>query len=184
MYKYFFMLLAITGAACASTQPADRAAGNVQVANDRYDQRDSTIEVIGEAQNARPALETRILKLVNQERQSAGIRPLSFSPQLAKAATYHSSTMATNKFFEHRGAGEAPLYDRVTASGLETDHVGENIFETSESANAAVAEECVQMWMQSEGHRLNMMSPEFEKTGIAIQTSDNGENYITEDFAH
>jgi uncharacterized protein YkwD len=67
---------------------------------------------------------------------------------------------------------------------MDTDHVGENIFETSESASAAVADECVQMWMQSEGHRLNMMSPEFEKTGIAIQTSDNGENYITEDFAH
>ena len=151
---------------------------------DRYDARDNTIEVIGDASATRPRLETRILALVNNQRQTAGIRPLSFSPQLARAATYHSSTMASKGFFEHRGQGEPELYDRVTASGLDTDHVGENIFETSESASAAVADECVQMWMQSEGHRHNMMSPEFEKTGIAIQTSDNGENYITEDFAH
>jgi uncharacterized protein YkwD len=38
--------------------------------------------------------------------------------------------------------------------------------------------------MQSEGHRMNMLSPEFDKTGFAIKLSRNGDNYITEDFAH
>jgi uncharacterized protein YkwD len=67
---------------------------------------------------------------------------------------------------------------------MDTDHVGENIFETSEGVSGAVADECVEMWMQSEGHRFNMLSPEFDKTGIAVGISSNGENYITEDFAH
>jgi len=47
-----------------------------------------------------------------------------------------------------------------------------------------MAEEFVRMWMQSDGHRLNLLSPEFDKTGIAVGISNGGENYITEDFAH
>jgi uncharacterized protein YkwD len=156
--------------------------GDAVLAN--YDSRDNTIEVVAPVRIARPQLEDRILALVNHERESAGVKPLFFSPELAKAAHQHSSTMAQAGFFEHRGEGEPPLFDRVTASGMDTDHVGENIFETSEGVSGAVADECVQMWMQSEGHRLNMLSPEFDKTGIAVGISDNGENYITEDFAH
>jgi uncharacterized protein YkwD len=149
-----------------------------------YDARDNTIELVSAVRDPRPRLEDRILTLVNRERESAGVKPLLFSEQLSRAALRHSSTMAQKGFFEHRGEGEPALFERVTASGMDTDHVGENIFETSEGGSGAVADECVQMWMQSEGHRLNMLSPEFDKTGIAVGVSQNGENYITEDFAH
>lgn len=135
-------------------------------------------------QAVRPQLEVRILALVSRERETAGMRPLSFSPELAKAAREHSAAMAKAGFFEHRGEGELALFDRVTASGMDTDHVGENIFETNAGVSGAVADECVRMWMQSEGHRLNLLSPEFDKTGIAVGISSSGENYITEDFAH
>lgn len=196
MYRYLFVVLAITGASCAYLNPADQLSGDgtpamtdAMDADDNtvfasYDSRDTTIEVISSARTVRPQLEDRILALVNQERASAGLKPLSFSPQLAKAARQHSAAMAQAEFFEHRGEGEPGLFDRVTASGMDTDHVGENIFETSEGVSGAVADECVQMWMQSEGHRLNMLSPDFDKTGIAVDVSRNGENYITEDFAH
>jgi len=143
--------------------------------------RDDTIEVIG--QNGAPALEGHILDLVNRQRASAGIKPLTFSTELAKAARQHSGAMAEKGFFEHRGEGEPALFDRVDASGLATNHVGENIFATTESAPNGIADQCVQMWMRSEGHRKNMMSREFEKTGIAIRTAPDGENYVTEDFA-
>ncbi len=152
--------------------------------HDRYDSRDATIEVLGQAHSAGPELEDRVLALVNHERESAGVRPLFISPALAKAARQHSIAMAKAGFFQHRGQGEPALFERVTASGMETDRVGENIFQTSDGVSGAVAEECVMMWMQSEGHRLNLLSPEFEKTGIAVGISRNGENYITEDFAH
>ena len=196
MYRSLFLVLAIAGSACAYLQPGDRLAGDrtpamadAMGAEDdavlaRYDSRDDTIEVIAQLRAARPQLEDRILALVNRERESAGVKPLFFSPELAKAAREHSAAMAQAEFFEHRGEGEPALFDRVTASGMDTDHVGENIFETNEGVSGAVADECVQMWMQSEGHRLNMLSPEFDKTGIAVGISSSGENYITEDFAH
>jgi uncharacterized protein YkwD len=146
-----------------------------------YELRDETIEVISPLG---PQLEKRILALVNRERHSAGVQALFFSPELAKAARQHSATMAHAGFFEHRGDGEPALFDRVMASGVATDHVGENIFETNEGGSGTLADECVRMWMQSDGHRLNLLSPEFDKTGIAVGVSSNGENYITEDFAH
>ena len=195
IYRHLFLALAITGASCGYQQPTDH-----WMVNDRntmtdamnsdgeslanYDSRDNSIELVSAAELARPQLEERILVLVNREREQAGVKPLSFSSQLARAAHQHSATMAAAGFFEHRGEGEPKLFDRVTASGMDTDHVGENIFETSEGVTGAVADECVRMWMQSEGHRMNLLSPEFDKTGIAVGISRNGENYITEDFAH
>ena len=195
MYRYLFVALAITGASCSSLRPADRLPGDdTQSAADamtaegdiefiRYDSRDSEIKMLA-WRAARPQLENRIFALVNRERESAGVKPLDFSAALANAANRHSAAMAQDGFFEHRGDGEPALFDRVTASGMDTDHVGENIFETNEWVSGEVADECVEMWMQSEGHRLNMLSPEFDKTGIAVGVSEQGENYITEDFAH
>jgi uncharacterized protein YkwD len=195
--RYWLVVLAITAASCANLQSVDRllGSGDAETVTDvttsdgtttasLYDSRDDTIEVSASSNVDQPPLEKQLLVLVNKERQSVGVGPLHFSPELAKAAQYHSVAMASAGFFEHRGEGEPKLFDRVTASGMDTDHVGENIFETSEGVSAAVADECVQMWMQSEGHRLNMLSPEFDKTGIAVKVSRNGENYITEDFAH
>jgi uncharacterized protein YkwD len=195
-YRFLFVVLAITSASCAYLKSGDRMAEETVATADatnteddetmaaNYDTRDSTIEVIAQTRLAQPHLEDRILQLVNRERESAGVGPLYFSPELARAANAHSSAMANDGFFEHRGEGEPALFERVTDTGIDTDHVGENIFETSEGVSGAVADECVQMWMHSEGHRRNMLSPEFDKTGIAVSISRNGENYITEDFAH
>jgi uncharacterized protein YkwD len=194
-YRYFIALLAITSASCAYLRspfegPADSAV-EVEAAARAHDaaveqasalSRDNTIEVIGRDQPAL-TLEDRILALVNQERNRAGMGPLSFSPQLTNAARQHSATMAAQGFFEHRGEGEPDLFERVTASGLDTDHVGENIFQSSES-RGSVADDCVQMWLRSPGHRRNMLSPDFAKTGIAVGKSVDWESYITEDFAH
>ncbi len=179
MYRSLFLILAVTGAACACLRPAVESDAVLA----KYDHRDETIVVIPQVRPVRLELEEQVLTLVNQERESAGVKPLFFSPELAKAARRHSVAMARAGFFQHRGEGEPALIERVAASGMDTDHVGENIFETS-GVSATVADECVEMWMHSDGHRLNLLSPEFERTGIAVGISSNGENYITEDFAH
>jgi uncharacterized protein YkwD len=190
MYRSLFVILAITGASCAPSYPFERMPMMTESGADgdavmtRYDARDASTEIIGQARIAPPSFEDRILALVNRERESAGVKPLASSPELAKAASVHSVAMAQDGFFEHRGAQELALFDRVAANGTETDHVGENIFETNEGVSGGLADECVRMWMQSDDHRLNLLSPEFDKTGIAVGVSSNGENYVTEDFAH
>src|SRR5579872_5700904 len=145
-YRYLFVVFAITGASCAYLQPPDQFAvdGTTVMADAmnsqdsgivgvNYESRDDTIEVLSPTPVAQPQLAHRILLLVNRERESAGVKPLYFSPELEQAAHAHSSAMADKDFFEHRGAGEPALFQRVTGTGMDTDHVGENIFETSEN---------------------------------------------------
>ncbi len=177
MRGYVYVLLGMLAASCGYTAPAriaHEAAPELAQAG--------VIKVSASSSSA-PVLTQTVLVLVNRERYRAGLKPLRASSELAAAARSHNDAMAHGGFFEHRGQGEPELYDRVTASGLDTDHVGENIFETSESGGES-ASQCVKMWMLSEGHRHNLLEPEFERTGIAIATSADGVEYITEDFAH
>ncbi len=131
-----------------------------------------------------PALELRIFGLVNRERRTHGLGLLEFSPALARAALKHSRAMANQDFFDHQGRDEAGLLVRVAAAGERADHVGENLYESTGAATDGLAEECVRMWMWSTGHRSVILEPAFVKTGIAIDRSADGRNYVTEDFAY
>jgi len=128
-------------------------------------------------------LALRIFSLVNRERRTHGLRALEFSPALARAALEHSRAMAKHDFFDHQGRGERGLLIRVAASGESAGYVGENLFESTGLANDGLAEECVEMWMWSAGHRSVMLEPGFVKTGVALGRSADGRNYVTEDFA-
>ena len=134
--------------------------------------------IFGESANA---LEKEILALVNNERRDAGVRPLSFSPELGEAASQHCRLMANEGFFDHRVGSERCLFDRVTSAGASADQVGENIFRGSQPVSA---QQCVAMWMQSDGHRRNILSSDFDTTGVSVSYSPRGECYITQDFAH
>jgi len=197
-------LAAITGASCSLFQsrfraPADCSGSErVEALNAKADATalrtdrsapDTTADVLRRVEatgQSTPAddrgLEARILELVNRERSAAGKRPLSLSPELARAAREHSRAMADDSFFTHRGAGEPGLSERVAASGGASDHFGENIFETAEGGE--IARECVTMWMLNPGHRRNLLEADFSRTGIAVAHSAHGTSYITEDFAH
>ena len=128
-------------------------------------------------------IEREILALVNRERRSAGVGPLCFSRGLAQAAKEHNTKMATAGALEHRLDGEGCLLNRVTFAGVNANEVAENIFTGSQPASDAMAHQCVSMWMQSDGHRRNMLSPDFDKTGISVSYSARSGCYVTEDFA-
>jgi len=130
------------------------------------------------------SVEGKILQLVNYERRAAGMAPLCFSRKLAEVAREHNLKMAGSGSFKHRVLGEQFLLDRIDSAGIRVDHVAENIFTTDEPLSDGIAEGCVAMWMQSDGHRKNILSPELDYTGISISSSPRGDFYVTEDFAH
>ena len=127
-------------------------------------------------------VEEQILALVNAERENAGCQPLSSSCELANAARDHNLQMANGGFFDHRGAGEPGLFDRLIAAGSAVESAGENLFMMSNSPSSSVANQCVISWMNSDGHRRNLLSPDFDSTGVSVVYSK-GECYVTEDFA-
>ncbi|HLX36909.1 MAG TPA: CAP domain-containing protein, partial [Candidatus Binataceae bacterium] len=134
------------------------------------------------ASTNQPGVEEQILALVNAQRENAGCQPLSSSCELANAAHDHNLRMASGGFFDHRGEGEAGLFDRLIAAGSAVESAGENLFMMSNSPPDSLAHQCVVSWMNSDGHRRNLLSPNFDSTGISVVYSK-GESYVTEDFA-
>ncbi len=109
----------------------------------------------------------QILDFVNQERTSRGLSALTLNSQLTAAAVTHARDMADNGFFSHTGSDGSHVGDRATAAGYSWTAVGENIGQADVSA-----EEIVDLWMNSPGHRANILGPDFTELGVG--TDDGG----------
>ena len=113
--------------------------------------------------------EQQVLVLVNEERANAGLQPLSFDPHLLEAAEVHSENMALQDFFNHIGADGSTPTQRMQAAGFSSQAPGaENI-----AAGYGTPEEVVEGWMNSPGHRANILTPEFTLSGVGYYFLEN-----------
>ena len=112
---------------------------------------------------------------VNADRAANGLGPLAWNPQLACLATDHSNTMATTGDFSHRDLAAVirlPEYGSYAS-------LGENILVGPVSMTGDAMEAA---WMNSPGHRANILSPNFDSIGIGIATSPDGRVWATQNF--
>ena len=98
------------------------------------------------------AVELEVLKLINKERENRGVHALSWNDQLFEAALLHSEDMAENNYFSHDSQDGRSFIDRITSAGYSYSTVAENI-----AAGYSDAQAVVNAWMNSEGHRENML---------------------------
>ncbi len=109
-------------------------------------------------------LESSLIQLINQERQSRGIGTLGQQSQLTAAARIHSEDMACNDFVSHTGSDGSLPWDRARAQGYSYSAIAENIFAGSSSAQSIF-----NGWMNSPGHRDNMLNPTYTEIGVGYQ---------------
>ncbi|MCK9902469.1 serine protease [Parafrankia colletiae] len=102
-----------------------------------------------------------ILRLTNVERQKAGCGPLLFDASLTAAAQAHSADMATNNYFSHTGQNGSTAGSRAQAAGWPNGYVGENI-----AAGSTTPAATIQMWMNSSGHRANILNCAYTHLGV------------------
>ena len=98
----------------------------------------------------------RVWDLTNNERRHHNLPDLTFNWQLAWAAMKHSANMANQDFFDHR-----QMEERVRAEGYQYSLVGENI-----SAGNSTPEDAMNTWMNSPGHRNNILNPQYRELGV------------------
>ncbi len=110
------------------------------------------------------SFESALIALINQERQDRGIGSLSPQGQLATAGRNHSADMACNGFFSHTGSDGSLPWDRVSALGYSYSSIAENIFAGSSNAQTAF-----NAWLNSPGHRDNMLNPTYTEIGIGYR---------------
>lgn len=111
---------------------------------------------------------TEVVTLTNDERQKAGCPPLSDNNKLQRVATAHSEDMAERDFFSHTNPDGQDPGDRATAAGYD-GYAGENIAMGYQSAEAVV-----EAWMDSSGHRANILTCSSTEIGVGVADSPRG----------
>lgn len=107
-------------------------------------------------------MEARMVQLVNADRARAGLAPLTSDPSLAAVARAHSSDMVSGGFFSHTSPSTGDPEQRINAAGIGWRAYAENI-----AYNSSV-EEAEASFLQSPGHRMNLLSPTYDTIGIGI----------------
>lgn len=150
-------------------------------------------------------LEKKIHYLINKERAKKGLSALLLNESLRKVARKYSEDMVERKFFSHNDPDGRSFYDRYKAEGIECriragnitslgaeniaqDNLyssyfhkdGEKIFNWN--TEDEIAGSVVKRWMNSKGHRANILTPYFKQQGIGVAFSEDGKAYVTENF--
>jgi len=126
--------------------------------------------------------EAEIMKLVNDERMRAGLKPLAFSPRLAVMARGHSYDMAIRNYLAHNSPEGSTPADRLRGVGVAYREIGENIYMDDFHDADGFPARAVKGWISSPGHRANMLSPNFREAGVGIARSSDGKTYVTQDL--
>lgn len=119
-------------------------------------------------------IEWHIAFLTNQQRIWRKLLPLQLSDALARIARGHSLDMRTRGFFDHRTPEGTGPRERIARQGLSFKTIAENIYSTPDgTADAAeLASEMVAGWMNSTGHRRNILDPRFHALGVGVAVSE------------
>ncbi len=115
----------------------------------------------GGAPDLRAASE-QIFALANEARAQAGVGRLQWDPALAVAALQHCRRMAQEGPIAHRYGGEPDLSGRAAQAGAHFSMIEENV------AVGSSADVIHEEWMQSPGHRSNLLSPDVDRVGVAV----------------
>lgn len=116
-------------------------------------------------------LEQLIEQRVNDLRTEHHLGQLEPQVAMADAARQHSADMAERDFFDHRSpvAGRTLPWDRLRVHGVVFSACAENLFWSEGLTLEAVAEQTVQGWLNSPGHRVNMMNPRYRWMGTGVE---------------
>lgn len=111
--------------------------------------------------NSNTAFIDEVVRLTNNFRAQNGLQPLTYDSRLGSAAQTHTSNMANQDFFSHTGIDGSSVGSRATASGYRWSTVGENI-----AAGQITPQAVVNSWINSPGHRANMLNPNYQNIGV------------------
>jgi uncharacterized protein YkwD len=164
------------------------------------------IEAVTKPEISAPDLELEVHNLINIERQNNGLPALSWDTELSNIARKHSEDMAQNNFFSHINLMSQDPTARAEAQNYVChkdygsyyiEGVAENIFQNNLydsvtyyggiptyawNTQEEIATSTVEGWMNSPGHRQNILTATYDREGIGIAISVDDRVFVTEDF--
>ena len=150
-------------------------AANPQIANINliYPGQKINIPVIDDVK----AIENEVIRLTNIERAKYGLSSLKANWELSRVARYKSQDMIDSEYFDHTSPIYGDPFTMMTNFGIKYSTAGENIAYGYRTAQAVV-----DGWMNSPGHRANILNSNFTQIGVGYAKSANGTIYWTQQF--
>lgn len=116
--------------------------------------------------SATAQMEAQTRDRINAIRQQQRLQPLRQNDKLAQVARNYSRRMAEQNFFAHTSPQGDTTVDRVRSAGIFYFEIGENLFMCTNFPQPVPA--AVTGWMNSPGHRENILRPEYRETGVGV----------------
>ena len=123
--------------------------------------------------------EKEVARLVNVERAKNGLPALTYNWELARVARYKSQDMINKNYFNHTSPTYGSPFNMMKAFGIRFTAAGENI-----AYGQRTAQEVMNGWMNSPGHRANILSRNFTQIGVGYAKNPSGTIYWTQMFIH
>lgn len=112
------------------------------------------------------AYEKEVVRLVNVQRANNGLRELTYDWELSRVARYKSQDMKDNNYFSHTSPTYGSPFQMMKSFGISYRSAGENI-----ARGQATPEAVVNAWMNSSGHRANILNSSFTHIGVGYVAS-------------
>ncbi len=175
------MLKSLTNGSCSLTaSPSSKAPSTSSKAPSSSSSKSGTASSKAPSSSAGSSyssFQNQVLTLVNQQRAANGLKALSMDSALTKTATLKSQDMAKLGYFDHTSPTYGSPFDMMKQFGITYRAAGENI-----AMGQTSPQQVMQDWMNSPGHRANILNSSFTKLGVGIAQNSNGQYYWTQQF--
>ncbi|WP_236343268.1 CAP domain-containing protein [Paenibacillus plantiphilus] len=151
------------GGSAPADRTADRAADrNTDTTGNTGSTTGNTDTKTGNNNGTASQFEQEVLQLVNQARSTAGLNALEMDSALSNVAMAKAKDMHNNNYFDHNSPTYGSPFDMMRQFGISYRYAGENIAKGQSSAQQVMND-----WMNSEGHRANILNGNYTRIGIA-----------------
>ncbi|MCM3694423.1 SafA/ExsA family spore coat assembly protein [Neobacillus niacini] len=127
--------------------------------------------------DATKSIESQVIQLTNQERAKHGLKPLTQDWELSRVARYKSVDMRDKNYFSHTSPTYGSPFTMMKNFGISYRAAAENI-----AAGQTTAQEVVNSWMNSSGHRANILSGTYTYIGVGYAKGGSNRHYWTQMF--
>ena len=129
------------------------------------------------SQSSVKAFEDEVVRLVNIQRSNNGLQPLKSNWEIARVARYKSQDMINKNYFSHTSPTYGSPFKMMESFGIRFSAAGENI-----AYGQRTPAEVMNGWMNSPGHRANILNPSYTNIGVGLAKTSSGVCYWTQMF--
>lgn len=119
----------------------------------------------------------QVLQLVNAERKKQGLSALTLSKELTSIANTKAKDMSVNRYFDHRSPTYGTPFEMLQKFGVSYKSAGENI-----AAGQKTPEQVMESWMNSSGHRANILNKSYTELGVGFYAGGSYDTYWVQLF--